>query len=261
MDKELPESALGPKPARTYIHIDKSNLPGSNAYKGNVRYRRTIDIEDIAQRIIDKRSEYRKETFVTTFNIIKEEIYNAIEDGFNVDFGFGRMELTVNGAFISPNEEADRKRHKLVPKLRPSPRLRQSAARIPLETEVWDRPVNAPRPSCVSLEMDADQARNIELFNRIPAGEPPFLNIYGDRLVLLGDRPGVGIRLRCLEDGEEYFFPPRQVVINSLKRLGFQPAGVRFTPGEWEVIIGSQFNPTYRPYKEERYGYLTFTVV
>lgn len=30
---------------------------------------------------------------------------------------------------------------------------------------------------------------------------------------------------------------------------------------EWEAIIGSQFNPAYRPYQQERYGYLTFTVV
>ena len=131
MDKELPKSKLGNKPPKSYIRVYKSNLPGVKAYTASVLYRPTLDIEAIAQRIAEKRSEFRKETFVTTFNIIKEEIYDAIEDGFNVDFGFGRTEMSVSGAFDYLNQQADRERHKLVPNLRPSPRLRQHAARIP----------------------------------------------------------------------------------------------------------------------------------
>ncbi|MBD9166570.1 MAG: hypothetical protein EGQ00_06055 [Parabacteroides johnsonii] len=115
MDKELPESELGPKPPKSYIRVSKSNLPGIKSYTASVLYRRTIDIETIAQRIVDKRSEFRKETFVTTFNIIKKEIYEAIEDGFNVDFGFGRTEITANGSFEYLGEKFNRKKHTLTP--------------------------------------------------------------------------------------------------------------------------------------------------
>lgn len=48
---------------------------------------RTLDIRDIAARVVEKRSEFRQETLVTTFNLLKEEIYEALADGYNVDFG------------------------------------------------------------------------------------------------------------------------------------------------------------------------------
>ena len=260
MDKELPKSKLGNKPPKSYIRVYKSNLPGVKAYTASVLYRPTLDIEAIAQRIAEKRSEFRKETFVTTFNIIKEEIYDAIEDGFNVDFGFGRTEMSVSGAFDYLNQKADRERHKLVPNLRPSPRLRQHAARIPLETEIDGPSTNAPRPSYVSLRMEPRTSESTEPFNSLPAGKHPFLNIYGTRLTVMGDLPGVGVTLRSLDTDESYFIAPNDLVINSLTRLGFVTDHIDFTPGEWEVVVGSQFTPTYRHDPHERYGYLSFSV-
>lgn len=90
MDKELPKSEL-PKPlGKMHIRVSKSHLPDNESYKGSVVWQRTLDIEDIARRVVEKRSEYRPETLVNTFNLLKREIYDAIEEGFNVDFGFGR---------------------------------------------------------------------------------------------------------------------------------------------------------------------------
>ena len=45
MDKELPESALGIKPPKSYIRVSKSNLPGYKGYKASVIFRSTIGIE------------------------------------------------------------------------------------------------------------------------------------------------------------------------------------------------------------------------
>ena len=42
MDKELPESALGIKPPKSYIRVSKSNLPGYKGYKASVIFRSTI---------------------------------------------------------------------------------------------------------------------------------------------------------------------------------------------------------------------------
>lgn len=124
MDKELPESALGIKPPKSYIRVSKSNLPGYKGYKASVIFRSTIGIETIAERIVKKRNVYGKETLVTAFNIIKNEIYEAIEEGFNVDFGFGRTEITASGSFESLGEKFNRKKHTLTPCLRPSPQLK-----------------------------------------------------------------------------------------------------------------------------------------
>lgn len=260
MDKELPESELGPKPPKSYIRVSKSNLPGVKSNTASVLYRRTIGIDTIAQRIVDKRSEFRKETFITTFNIIKDEIYAAIEDGFNVDFGFGRTEITVNGNFEYLGQKFDRKRHTLVPCLRPSPQLKQRTARIPVENITNETQANAPHPYYVSLMIEPRTAESTEPYNQLPAGRHPFISIYGDRLTLMGDLPGVGLLLSCAETGEEHFFTDKQMIINTSGRLCFAP-GFEFTPGEWEATVGSQYNPSYRLYKQVRYGYLTFAVV
>ncbi len=66
MDKEIPKSEL-PKPFRKLsIRVNKSHLPGNASYKGNVVWQRTLSIDDIAARVVDKRSEYRKETLVNS---------------------------------------------------------------------------------------------------------------------------------------------------------------------------------------------------
>ena len=65
MDKELPKSEL-PKPFRKLsLRVSKSHLPGNASYKGSVVWQRTLSIDDIAARVVDKRSEYRKETLIT----------------------------------------------------------------------------------------------------------------------------------------------------------------------------------------------------
>lgn len=260
MDKELPKSDLGLTPAKTQIRVSKSYLPGSKCYKANVFFRQTIDIEGIAERIVDKRSEYRKETLINTFSLIKHEIYNAIESGFNVDFGFGRLEVTVAGSFESEGQKFDRKRHVLTPNLRPSPQLRQRTARIPAENITCQVQSNSPHPYYVSLAIQPRTPESTEPYNRLPAGTHPFISIYGDRLKLMGDLPCVGLMLRCVETGEEHFYTSEEMLINSSIRLCFTP-GFAFTPGEWEATVITQFNPSYRLYKKERVGYLSFTVL
>lgn len=51
MDKELPESELGPKPPKSYIRVSKSYLPGHKGNKASVIFRQTIDIKTIVERI------------------------------------------------------------------------------------------------------------------------------------------------------------------------------------------------------------------
>ena len=116
------------------------------------------------------------------------------------------------------------------------------------------------RPVYVSLKIEPRTADSTEPYNQLPARRHPFISIYGSRLTLMGDLPGVGVRLRCVATDEEYFYPSSKMSVNSVNRLCF-PTDIDFTPGEWEVIIGSQYTPTYHLYKKERYGYLTFTVV
>lgn len=142
--------------------------------------------------------------------MIKNEIYEAIEDGFNVDFGFGRTEITVNGNFEYLGEKFNRKKHTLTPSLRPSPQLKQRTARIPVENITEETFANAPRPAYVSLKIEPRTVDSSEPYNQLTAGRHTFISIYGQRLMLMGDLPDVGIRLRCVETGEEYFLSSQQ---------------------------------------------------
>ena len=70
MDKEIPKSEL-PKPFRKQsIRVSKSHLPGNTSYKGSVVWQRTLSIDDIAARVVDKRSEYRKERLLVPMTVL-----------------------------------------------------------------------------------------------------------------------------------------------------------------------------------------------
>lgn len=58
---------------------------------------------------------------------------------------------------------------------------------------------------------------------------------------------------------EECFIPPARVFINSSTLLGFQ-CPLALTPGEWQVVVATQYNHSHRPYLQPRYDYHDLTV-
>lgn len=258
MDKELPKDKLGVTPRKVHIRVTESYLPGVKACKASVAFRRTIGIDDLAQRIVDSGSYFGKESLIASFSLMINEIYDAIEDGYNVDFGLGRTDVVVDGPFESVLSSFDKKIHTLIPRLYPSPRLKQCVGRIPGEN--YHPTKNGPRPSYASLSIEPFDRDSGETFNCIPAGKHPFVSIYGNFLKLVGDLPGVGLTIRCLETGESYFYSPRDLAINTGPRLCFNP-DYTFTPGEWEAVVATQLSPARHLYKRVHSASLTFTVL
>ena len=257
MDKELPADQLPPKPSKVSVHVTPTYLPGVQACRASVIRRRTLDLDGVARRIVDTRTEFRKETLVTVFRLMLEEIYNATFEGFNVDFGLARTDIAVTGRFESELSPFDNKRHALVPSLIPSPRLRQCVRHLRAENACRKTP--GPRPAEVSLAIEPYRAGGSGAFNRIPAGTHPFVSVYGASLKIAGDLPEVGLTVRCVETGESHFFPPSGLAINTGPRLCFVPH-FAFTPGEWEVTIATQLSPARSLYKTLRISSLPFTV-
>lgn len=257
MDKELPKDKLSLTPPTAFIRVTESHLPGVTTCKANVGFRHTIHIDDLAQRIVDSGSHYRKESLISAFRLMINEIYEAMEDGFNVDFGLGRTDVVVDGAFDNPSSPFDKKQHTLVPRLYPSPRLRQCIGRIPAEN--YRPQQNGPQPSYASLAIEPVKHPDPQTFNRIPPGRHPFLSIYGKHLKLAGDLPGVGLTIRCLETGESHFYSPHDLSINTGPRLCFTP-DYPLTPGEWEATVSTQLSPQRHLYKTLRTDSIIFTV-
>lgn len=260
MDKEIHRSDL-PKPRRKLsFRVNESHLPGNKRCKGSVVWQRTLNIEEIAARVVRKRCEYRKETLVTSFNLLKTEIYDAIEEGYNVDFGFGRTELTMNGPFETLYEEFDPDRHTLAPRLRPAPLLKQRVGNLKAVNETYQLNYNSmPRPLYVSRRIEPRRPDSDEPYNQLPPGEYHNISIYGDRLKLAGDHPEVGLTLRSTETGETYSYTIADMLVNTGNRLCFVP-GFAFTPGEWEAVVVTQYARHSRPYKKPRKGTLIFQV-
>lgn len=261
MDKELPKSKLYLKPGKELIRLTKSQLPGSKPfYRGTLSFRRTLTVEDIADRARERRSTYSRETLIAAYDTMKEEIYDAIKNGFNVDFGLARTEIVVCGRFATEADKFDKKQHSLQARFRPSPRLNQLVGSIPAETAMGFFP-NAPGINEISTSNEHYPKRDDASlpFNTLPAGYAFPLFLHGRRLKLMGDHPSVGITLRCLDTGQESFIPPQMVFINSSTMLSFMPPAL--TPGEWEVKVATQYNPSYRLYKEPRYDCIPLTVL
>lgn len=258
MDKELPESELIVKPGKLFVKLSKCQLPGQEPiYKGTLPYRQTLNIEDIATRAVKARSSYSHGTFVEVFRTMIKEMYNAIEDGFNVDFGLGRTELIVTGRFNSPTDVFDRKRHAIRANFRASPRLNQLTNWIP--AEVSNFYPDAPLPNELSIYNERYNRSFANEFCHIPSNYTLPLFIHGQRLKVMGDAPEVGIVIRQEEGDKRYFIAPRMVFINQSTRLAFLlPEAL--TPGRWVAEVWSQYAPNYIMYKNARMGDVSFTV-
>lgn len=259
MDKELPESKMAVRPGKLFVNLTPSQLPGQEPfYKGTLPHHPTLEVEDIARRAVKNRSSFSHGTLVAAFHTMMEEVYGAIEDGFNVDFGLGRTEMTVGGRFKSPFDKFDRKRHAIRIKLRPSPRLNQLADWFPVE--VKSGYPNAPLPNEVSIHNDPYSRQEGREFCVIPADYRLPLFIHGRRLKIMGDDPSNGLLIRQEEGEKQYFIEPHMVFINMSTQLAFMlPEAL--TPGRWVVEVHSQYSPNYILYKTPRVGYVSLTVM
>lgn len=262
MDPKLPKEQLPQTPAKTLIRISSGQLPGQPVfYRGSIPMRPTLGLERLAERVVEKRTEYRPSTLLNAFQMMKEEMYSAIEDGFNVDFGLGRTELSVHGRFLSEYEPFDPKRHNLQIHLRPSPRLIQLAGLIPAETSRFYRNQPIVNEASTDNQPRGKQKHPARAFNTAEAGSP-ILFFYGSRLKLMGDHPDVGITLRRCDTDEERFFTPDQLLINEAATLCLHlPKDFELNEGEWEADIATQYSPNYQLYRTPRHGYHGFLVV
>lgn len=241
------------------VRLSKSHLPGQAPfYKGTLPHHTTLSLDDIAERAVEHRCSYSHGTLIASFTAMAEEIYKALEDGFNVDFGFGRTELIVTGRFKTEYEKFDRTRHAIRINLRPSPRLNQLASCFPVEITRFNP--NAPLINEISIHNDPYRRQEGREFCVIPAGYTLPLFIHGHRLKIMGDHPQTGIVVRQEEeDGKVYFIESNRVFINESTRLAFM-LPEPLTPGRWVAEVHSQYSPNYILYKEPRVGEVSLTV-
>ena len=259
MDKELDESKKPSLLRKQLVKLSKSQLPGQPPFfRGTIPFRTTLSIEELADRAIEHHCAYSHGILIACFSTMIEEVYDALADGFNVDFGLWRTDMTVLGRFNTEYDKFDRKRHALRINLLPSPRLNQLAGCFPVEVSRFN--ANVPLPNEVSIHNNTYRGQEDREFCVIPAGYALPLFIHGRRLKIMGDHPEVGIVFRQEEGGDKrYFIEPQMVFINESTRLAFM-LPEPLAPGVWMVEVHTQFSPNYILYKEPRVGYVSLTV-
>lgn len=256
MDKETTNKGVTPRVV--LVRLNECHLPGTEkSYRATIPNRQMIDIEELANRLTESGCSMRKESLILAYRLMTSEIYKAIEDGFNVDIGLGKMELVVNGRFDSKYDKApDHDPTKcLSSNFRPSPRLRQTAENIPIR--ITNFFPNAPRPGSISPKEEENYEQGF--YNTLPEGHNYAVFIHGYLMKLMGDLPGVGLTVRNMDTSETYTWHADDLLINQSTLLCFQPMQP-FTVGRWEVEIATQYNRSYRLYRKLRRGSFTFTV-
>lgn len=256
MDKEQPQIKVTPR--TVLIRLTPCSLPGTGKiFRASIPHRPLVDIDELAGRLAENGSSLRKETLVLAYRMMTNEIYKVLEEGGNVDIGLGKVELQMTGHFDSDHERyirPDEDNH-LITVFRPSPRLRQTTKRIPVEV-VHFFP-NAPRPADIGTSMEPNRERDV--FNTLPEGYQRPVFIHGNLLKLMGDHADVGLVVRCLDNNLSYRLSANDLIHNLSTCLSFLPP-VPFSKGEWEIEITTQFNRSYRLYKQPRSGSFTFRI-
>lgn len=258
MDKELSDSQRTIRPHKLLVKLSKSQLPGiAPFFKGTIPHTPTLSLEEIADRAVANRCSFHRQELLSAYETMTDEIYRAIEQGCNVDFGLGRTELTVGGRFENEYDRFDRKRHSIQVGMRPSPRLNQLAASFP--AEVKDLGQNEPRINEISVSPEPYRKGNVPSFNHLPAAHQGVIFIHGMRLKLMGDDPAVGLHFFHIASETSFFVAPHLVFMNDAPRLAFLPPAPLLS-GQWDLEVHTQYNHSYRLYKKPRIGDLSFTV-
>ena len=185
MDKEIDNDQLkklNPIPLR----LSKQTMPnGTVYYRGNVKALKTVDIQEIARRIVEDRSEIRESTFIHTYGLIKEQIYEALARGENVDLGFGQLSIRVKGQFESVSDSFDPERNAFNIVFTPSARTRQleQHLRAYKQTEPTRR-----HPVLTEVCTYDSMGHRDAAFNTVRS-DNPYIHLIGFNIKVMGDHP------------------------------------------------------------------------
>lgn len=243
------------------FRVVQSNLPGQeDTYSATVVRRDTLTIDDLIRRIMEKRSELRPETLRTVFSLIKNELYEALEDGYNVDFEFGRVDVTLGGAFVHPSDRYDADAHLLQPRLNPSPLMKQRVARLKGINDTYNSSRNGLQLEYItdaSLPIPSGEAGNR---NVIPTDFKGMLSIYGRYIRISGDNPANGLAFHCQETGETHTVRPDELLYNTASRLIVCPT-FPLTEGTWTLTVTTQYSRNRHLTQVPRKATLRFQVI
>lgn len=196
----------------------------------------TLHNPEIADRIVGKRTEYRKETIVNILELADQEKVNAIAEGKSVVDGVGQYLVNIGGSFDGEKAPFDPAIHRLGVAYTPGKLMRDTLKNVVVET----RPA-VTGPIINDFVDSTTEEKNLQVTSSGPAV------ISGSNIKVAGSDPAVGI----------YFTPST----GEAKKVGLlihnNPSQVTFMvpaleDGEYTLSITTQYAAGNKTVKEPR---------
>lgn len=196
----------------------------------------TVRNEDIADRIVAKRTEYRKETIVNILGLADQEKVNALSENKSVVDGVGQYLLNIIGTFDGEKAPFDPVKHKLSVSYTPGKLLRDILKLI----EVQTRPA-VTGPIINAITDSVSNEKNTQLTSASPAV------IDGTNIKVAGDEASVGVFLT--KTGGTAMKCPLLIHNNPSQLTVMMPV---LEDGEYSLSITTQYGTSNKLVKEPR---------
>lgn len=195
--------------------------------------------KDIAQRIVEKRTEYRLETIINILDLADQEKAIAVAEGNSVIDGMGQYMVNVIGVFDAVTDLFDRAKHALGISYNPGKVVRNMLA----DTEVKISKEAATGPIIGKVT----DVKTGSLNSRITAGK--VLKINGANLKIVGDEAKTGVYFVSESDPTKTFKSEMLVDNNPSEVKAEIPA---LANGQYRLRIVTQYSKGAKQTKAER---------
>lgn len=191
---------------------------------------------EIADRIVAKRTEYRKETIVNILDLADQEKVAAIAEGKSVVDGVGQYLISITGSFEGENAAFDPEKHKLGVAYTQGKLMRDTLKSVTVKTQ--------PATTGPIINDLVDSTTGEQNLVLTPSGP---VVITGSNIKVAGDDPSVGI----------YLTPSEGAAVKAGLLVHNNPSSITFmlpalADGEYTLSLTTQYGAGNKLVKEPR---------
>ena len=192
----------------------------------------------IAQRIVNERTEYRLETIINILDLADQKKIDAIAEGKSVIDGVGQYLLNLSGAFEGESPVFDALKHKFGVTFTPGKAVFDALKKL-----IPDFRLAKTGPVINSITDSTTNTVNETLTSGAPA------IISGASLMIKGDDPSVGIYFTADTAGSTPVKVPL-IVTNTISQIIVQLP--QLADGQYRLSVTTQAGANYKMLKEPR---------
>lgn len=227
---------MGEKIILTADLYDNAVTEKKGDYTAKAAITGTLRNEQIADRIVTKRTEYRKETIVNILDLADQEKVEAIAENKSVIDGVGQFLLSILGAFDGEKAPFDPEKHKLSATFIPGKKLRDRLADVQIQT----------RPAVTGPVINSiTDSTTGELNGVLTSGSAAVID--GSNIKIAGDAENIGVFLTPA-DGTPLKCP--LLIHNNPSQLTVMLPTL--ADGEYTLSLTTQFGAGNKLVKEAR---------